>query len=220
MQISSILPGNSGNDPKAAAQKVQAMFLEVMLKSMEESVSAEDGLFGGSSSAEIYRSMFRQELADAISTQLGGSLTEELEKAAAPKPATTQPTPTDAKPRAHVEGLDRELPVDGTVTSTVGWRSDPISGERRYHRGTDIAAPQGSPVFAVASGVVTDSRAIGGYGNAVVIQADDGRKMLYGHNLRNLVRPGDRVEAGAPIAQVGSSGRATGPHVHFEILEQ
>ena len=75
------------------------------------------------------------------------------------------------------------LPVDGTVSSPIGWRRDPITGEARYHQGTDIAAPAGSPIKSVAGGTVIESGEKGGYGNAVVVETDDGRKMLYARNL-------------------------------------
>src|SRR5262249_8509999 len=110
-----------------------------------------------------------------------------------------------------------ELPVNGVVSSPQGWRKDPINGESRYHAGTDIAAPAGTPIRAVAEGRVVESGVKGGYGNAVVIQTDDGRKMLYAHNNRNFVQVGDWVSRGEPIAEVGSTGRSTGPHVHFEV---
>jgi murein DD-endopeptidase MepM/ murein hydrolase activator NlpD len=111
------------------------------------------------------------------------------------------------------------LPVSGVVTSEVGWRKDPFSGEMKYHKGTDIAAAAGTSIRAVASGVVVESGPKGEYGNAVVIKTDDGRRMLYGHNSENFVRVGDRVEEGASIAAVGATGRATGPHVHFEVMD-
>jgi murein DD-endopeptidase MepM/ murein hydrolase activator NlpD len=101
----------------------------------------------------------------------------------------------------------------------VGWRLDPIQGSPRFHRGTDIAAPEGTAVRAVEGGIVVESGLKGSFGNAVVIATDSGRRMLYAHNMANLVRPGDRVRQGDTIAQVGSTGRATGPHVHFEVME-
>lgn len=179
-------------EPKELASKVQAMFMEVMIKAMEESVQAEDGLFGGSASSEIYRGMLREELAMAMSRQVTSPLGSEIQKRI-------------------------ESPVDGSVTSSIGWRQDPFSAEIKYHQGTDIAAPEGTPIKAVESGRVIESGPRGSYGNTVVIQTDDGRKMLYAHNNRNYVRVGDRVARGDAIAEVGSTGRATGPHVHFEV---
>ena len=103
------------------------------------------------------------------------------------------------------------------ISSPEGWRRDPFSGETKYHAGTDIAAPVGTPIRAVADGRVIESGVKNGYGNTVVIQTDDGRKMLYGHNNQNFVQVGERVSRGEQIAEVGATGRATGPHVHFEV---
>jgi murein DD-endopeptidase MepM/ murein hydrolase activator NlpD len=196
-------------EPKELATKVQAMFMEVMLKAMEESVEAEEGLFGKSASAEIYRGMLREQLATAISGQVKSPLEEQLTVAAVyDRPGVR---------RAPLQSELSELPVAGVVTSRQGWRQDPINGERRYHAGTDIAAPEGTPVKAIAEGRVIESGRKGGYGNAVVIETADGRKMLYAHNNQNFVRVGDWVSRGDAIAEVGSTGRATGPHVHFEV---
>lgn len=199
VNLSSLNP-QSKVEAKQLAIKVQAMFMEVMLKAMEESVEAEEGFFGKSNGAETYRGMLREHLATAISGSIKSPLEAELKKAVeSEKPA------------------EPELPVQGVITSQQGWRQDPINGERRYHAGTDIAAPAGTPVKAVAEGRVIESGKKGGYGNTVVIEATDGRKMLYAHNNQNFVRVGDWVSRGDAIAEVGSTGRATGPHVHFEV---
>jgi murein DD-endopeptidase MepM/ murein hydrolase activator NlpD len=172
-------------DPKAVAAKVQAMFMEVMLKAMEDSVGAEDGLFGKSSSSEIYRGMFREQMATAMGGQLGGPLRQLLEKGIVKEPHEHD----------HEEAPEG-LPVAGRVTSEVGWRQDPINGTLKFHKGTDIAAAAGTPIQAVADGTVIESGAKGSYGNTVVIQTDDGRRMLYAHNQQNFVRVGDRVVRG------------------------
>src|SRR4029077_859687 len=110
-----------------------------------------------------------------------------------------------------------DSPVPGIISSPQGWRRDPINGQTQYHAGTDIAAPLGTPVRAMADGRVVESGPKGTYGNTVVIQTEDGRKMLYAHNNQNFVQVGDWVSRGEEIAEVGSTGRATGPHVHFEV---
>ena len=93
-------------------------------------------------------------------------------------------------------------------------------GERwgRPHKGIDIAASEGTGVFAAADGeVVFADASAGGYGNLVILKHGDGWMTVYGHNSRILVDEGDRVRQGAGIAEVGSTGRSTGPHLHFEI---
>ena len=211
-----------GNDPKpkAIAAKMQAMFMEVMLKTMEESVEAEGGLFGDSAGSEIYRGLFREQLANVMSNQVQSPLTKQLEEKLENRAVIESPAEekTDVAPVA-TEASAPVLPVNGRVTSAEGWRRDPFNGEMRLHRGTDIAAPLGTPVQAVEGGVVVESGPKGGYGNAVVIRSDSGRRTLYGHNNTNLVRVGDRVQPGETIAKLGATGRATGPHVHFEVIE-
>jgi len=208
VSLSGLKPGDKA-DPKAVAAKVQGMFTEVMLKAMEDSVDAEDGLFGGSASSDIYRGMMQEQLAAAFSkgmkSPLEGEINRAFQKASAPKPAQ------------EMSGNVSDLPVSGVISSEKGWRRDPIDGDRRYHAGTDIAAPLGTPIRAVADGRVIESGPKGTYGNAVVIETADGRKMLYAHNKQNFVQTGDWVSRGEEIAEVGSTGRATGPHVHFEV---
>ena len=79
------------------------------------------------------------------------------------------------------------LPVNGVISSPQGWRHDPINGELRYHAGTDIAAPSGTLIHAVADGRVVESGSKGSFGNTVVVESNDGRKMLNGHNNQNFV---------------------------------
>ncbi|MDX2214707.1 MAG: LysM peptidoglycan-binding domain-containing protein [Oculatellaceae cyanobacterium bins.114] len=103
-------------------------------------------------------------------------------------------------------------PARGTLTSGYGWRWG------RMHRGIDIGAPGGTPVYAAADGVVEFSGwNSGGYGNMVEIRHADGTVTRYAHHSRNLVRTGQRVEQGQQIAAVGSTGYSTGPHLHFEV---
>ncbi|HBG07633.1 MAG: peptidase M23 [Geobacteraceae bacterium GWC2_58_44] len=109
------------------------------------------------------------------------------------------------------------LPVNGTITSDYGWRHDPIDGGIRHHNGVDIAVPTGTGVKAIAAGRVIQSASRGGYGNLVSIDHGDGMVSLYGHNSQLMVSVGERVEAGQTVALSGSTGRSTGPHLHFEL---
>jgi murein DD-endopeptidase MepM/ murein hydrolase activator NlpD len=106
----------------------------------------------------------------------------------------------------------------GYITSPFGLRTDPFTGQRGYHAGVDFAAPEGSEVMAVASGIVTEAGDHNGYGNMVEIDHGNGYVTRYGHNEEVLVAPGDRVRKGQAIARIGSTGRSTGPHVHFEVM--
>ncbi len=105
-------------------------------------------------------------------------------------------------------------------TSGYGWRVDPINGQRKWHSGTDMAAPAGTPVPAAAGGkVIFAKETKGGYGNRVVIEHPDGSQSSYSHLQGFNVAEGQTVGAGATIGRVGSTGRSTGPHLHFEVLK-
>ncbi len=106
----------------------------------------------------------------------------------------------------------------GYITSPYGNRTDPFTGLRAYHPGIDFAAAEGSEVLAVASGIVTEAGDHTGYGNMVEINHGNGYVTRYGHNEQILVKVGDRVKKGQAISLMGSTGRSTGPHVHFEVL--
>ena len=108
-------------------------------------------------------------------------------------------------------------PVEGSVTSSFGEREDPIDGEGAFHPGIDIAAPYGTPVHAAAAGVVTGADLGRGYGRTV--ELNDGHDILtvYAHLSTLAVVPGQRIDRGQIVGYVGESGRATGPHVHYEV---
>jgi hypothetical protein len=108
--------------------------------------------------------------------------------------------------------------LSGWVSSGFGWRQDPFSGRSALHRGVDFAARPGADVISVAAGIITHAGSREGYGNMVEINHGNGYVTRYGHNSRVLVRVGDRILKGQRIAMVGSTGRSTGPHVHFEVL--
>lgn len=105
----------------------------------------------------------------------------------------------------------------GWISSGYGRRTDPFTGKKKFHRGIDFAGKAGSEVLAVAAGVVIVSERKSGYGNVVEIRHADGYVTHYAHNRENLVKVGDRVEKGETIAILGSTGRSSGPHVHFEV---
>ncbi len=118
---------------------------------------------------------------------------------------------------------DRTLPAGspvsgGWISSLFGWRADPISGKREFHGGMDFAGRPESLVKAVAAGIVTWSDRRPGYGIMVEINHGNGYITRYAHNKKNLVLVGDKVEKGQPVAVMGSTGRTTGTHVHFEVV--
>jgi murein DD-endopeptidase MepM/ murein hydrolase activator NlpD len=113
---------------------------------------------------------------------------------------------------------DPDLPVKGVITSGVGWRLDPFgTGRRVFHRGIDIAVPVGTPVHATRKGrVILAGDDHHGHGFTVIVEQENGDRTLYGHNSVVLVHKGEQVASGAVLALSGSSGRSTGPHVHYE----
>jgi murein DD-endopeptidase MepM/ murein hydrolase activator NlpD len=108
--------------------------------------------------------------------------------------------------------------AEGHISSYFGERQDPFDGTEAWHRGVDFAGALGSQVLSVAAGVITKSEPHTGYGNLIEINHGNGFMTRYAHNSRSLVRVGDMVVRGQPIALMGSTGRSTGPHVHFEVL--
>ena len=104
------------------------------------------------------------------------------------------------------------------IASGFGMRIDPVYGTPKFHRGLDFTAPQGTPIYATGDGKVkTASRMEGGYGNHVIINHGYGYETLYGHMVRIKVRPGQKVKRGEVIGWVGSTGKSTGPHCHYEV---
>ncbi len=107
---------------------------------------------------------------------------------------------------------------EGYISSYFGERMDPFNGEEAMHKGIDFATDAGTDVLAVAEGVVTWSGPREGYGNLIEINHGNGLVTRYAHNAQTLVSVGDTVQRGQAVAVVGSTGRSTGPHVHFEVL--
>ncbi|PJZ71567.1 peptidase M23 [Leptospira perolatii] len=110
------------------------------------------------------------------------------------------------------------LAEEGTVSSNFGRRRDPFTKKSTFHGGIDLAADLGTPVYASADGIVSYSNEKGGYGNLIVLKHNLGYETRYGHLSKLLVDAGTRVKKGELIGKVGSTGRATGNHLHFEVL--
>ena len=120
----------------------------------------------------------------------------------------------------RVESTPAGRPIrSGWQSSSFGSRIDPISGQRAWHTGADFAGRKGSDILAVASGVVSWSGVKAGYGTMIEVSHGDGLSTRYAHNQENLATLGDLVRRGDVIALMGSSGRSTGPHVHFEVFK-
>ena len=113
------------------------------------------------------------------------------------------------------------LALPAPISSAFGWRIHPITGDRRLHSGTDLAAPSGTPVLAAYAGEVTIADFLGGYGLAIALSHNKNtQQTLYAHLSEVFVKPGEQVKQGDVIGRVGSTGNSTGPHLHFEFRQQ
>jgi murein DD-endopeptidase MepM/ murein hydrolase activator NlpD len=209
-----------GHNPKLrkACEDFEAVFTYQLLRGMRRTVE-KSGLFHGGVGEEVYESMLDQELSKSMATANRGGLADLLYDQLLPRAGAggsrSGGLPRDTPGPPSTNHLSP--PVEGRVSSEFGWRVHPILGQKRFHRGIDIAAEEGSVIRAAMPGTVAASEYREGYGNLVVIEHTGGYSTLYAHNRENLVREGDRLDAGDPVGLVGSTGRSTGPHLHFEI---
>jgi murein DD-endopeptidase MepM/ murein hydrolase activator NlpD len=132
-------------------------------------------------------------------------------------PSLPAPPSISPKPAANLVATPSIWPVRGTITSGFGWRISPFGDGNELHPGVDIAYTMGAPVVATADGEVVASGPAGGYGNLIQIDHGNGIATLYGHNSQLAVNVGQQVKKGQVIAYAGSTGKSTGPHVHYEV---
>lgn len=205
-------------DPAEGARTLESILLKQLVQ--------DSGVFRGMNQAggKIYGEMFCEALANAVAQSGGVGIAQLVEASfenAGVEGEATQVDPDLAGQflfsHDRDSGATAATNMTPRVSSNYGRRTDPIDGSSKFHTGIDIAAQEGSPVLAAASGTVRRAGLRGGYGNAVEIDNGQGISTLYGHASRLAVKEGDRVEAGEPIAFVGQTGRATGPHLHFEV---
>ncbi|MDH7553102.1 MAG: M23 family metallopeptidase [Spirochaetota bacterium] len=128
----------------------------------------------------------------------------------------------DKKPEEDKKGTKESLiaPTKGKMTGKYGYRENPVTKKYSFHKGIDIAAPKGTKVVASAHGIVASSQYMNnGYGNCIIIEHENNIKTLYAHLEKRLVKPGEVVQQGQQIGTVGATGRATGPHLHYEVYK-
>jgi len=214
---------------KSTAQEFESLFVAYLLKSMRETIE-ESGLFEGSLGKSVYSELFDQELArlmaqrgvlgisDLLLRQLGDSVAPEG-AAAGPAAAVAAPPPEGDADAAEEDIPEFLMPVHATVSSSFGIRRDPFTREVRFHKGLDLAAPEGTDVLAALGGRVVNAGYEKGYGRTVVVQHEKGYQTRYAHLGTVAVREGDILEGRQLLGTVGSSGRSTGPHLHFEITQ-
>jgi murein DD-endopeptidase MepM/ murein hydrolase activator NlpD len=224
---------------KTAAKQLEAFFLRQLLaEARPQGGGGIDGGFAG----DTFKQMLDDALADKMSnagglgmatmfqSQLDGSArmtstTHAHGAELAPGmrgpalPFASMPDPTNLGP--EVNGAPRfALPVAGRTSSGYGQRIDPIHHTHSMHNGADFAAPTGTTVGAARGGEVVHAGPAGTYGNLVTVRHEDGFETRYAHLSEVHVKKGDRVETGAHIGAVGSTGHSTGPHLHFEIRKE
>lgn len=198
-------PGRSENP----ARSMDLLFAQSLLKELRRSLP-KDGLLGGKeleTFLEMFDAVLAEDLADSGKLGIGASLTG----ARPPAPVSHHPYLRSA-PRPGAT-----LPVRGRLSSPHGERVDPLHGHVRQHAGIDVAAPRGTPILSVAGGTVRFAGEQSGYGNLVIVDHPDGTETRYAHCDQILVREGQAIPRGEPVARVGETGRATGPHLHFEV---
>jgi murein DD-endopeptidase MepM/ murein hydrolase activator NlpD len=232
---------NSIEQMKSLAAQFEAVLLGQMMKQMRESLFSENeedgkasGFAGGPLADQVY-----QELNLAISRAggvglgqaLGGALARQAEALGGMSTGFGNASRTPSLGLPMPAGLDQDLPAadpitasgllgpSGRVSSPFGWRQDPFGAEVKFHNGTDIAMPVGQDVLAAQAGQVESVGEVAGYGLTVVVRHPGGLATRYAHLSEAAVKVGQAVTQGQVIAKSGSSGKSTGPHLHFEVLK-
>src|SRR5262245_42785780 len=225
------------------AQEFEAMLMTEMLREMRRSMidddQEEDGFGAGTmtdtTDVELGRSLSRVGglgLADiltrAFERQYAGSThgrpagVEHVADTASMTGSAIAAGTDSADPGdsllADAGTLSSQDLASATISSPFGWRRDPFTGAPRFHAGVDVPIAYGRDVHAAAAGTVVFAGPQGGYGNSVTVDHGDGRQTRYAHLSQQLVRVGDVVAGGQVLGKSGDSGRARGPHLHFEVL--
>ncbi len=186
---------------KGGGQSLEEVFAQLLLEEVRKAMP-EDGLMGSDevkAFAEVFDAHVAKEIVASGKLDFSGRV--------------------GAPPRAAAAYQAAALPASGRVSPGFGHRTDPIAGGERFHGGMDIAAARGAPIVAARDGVVRFAGERGAYGRLVVVGHADGSETRYAHCERLEVRVGQQVAAGEVVGRVGDSGRATGPHLHFEVRQ-
>ena len=165
-------------------------------------------------SALVYKNMATQ--TDSLFQKIG---TSEKEVNVIEKKAIAYREEQERKERIR-NSIPSIYPCDGYISSEFGLRLHPVYGYMKYHSGIDIASSYGAPIYASASGIVTESGYESGYGYCVKIDHGNGLSTLYGHCSSLIAQSGEYVRKGQLIARIGSTGISTGPHLHYEVLSE
>jgi murein DD-endopeptidase MepM/ murein hydrolase activator NlpD len=227
---------------RAVAREMESLFAYEMVKAMRATANGPAG--GKGFGNDVYGSLFDMQLARVLASRglglqdlllkgFGGEVSAEADAKNSTEGNTMHPPgvpvlPPDApvERRTNAPGGPAATPFPGVslpirdggrLSSGFGYRKDPFTGKIAFHHGVDIAAAEGTPVYPVRGGMVAFSGYEKGYGNVVVVDHGDGFVTKYAHNRANRVSTGDSVDSDKVIAEVGGTGRSTGPHLHFEV---
>jgi murein DD-endopeptidase MepM/ murein hydrolase activator NlpD len=195
--------------PEKVARDIEGLFFQILTKELQRSLP-KDSWLGSGPGAQMAGDLFSQAIAQQASGAMDLGLASRLRSQLGLPESSPVIMPA-------FSGAPGRMPVDGNITSGYGFRRDPIAGDRRFHHGVDIAAKQGRPIVSVSDGVVMFAGHRGGYGRMVRVRTDNGTEFIYAHCRQLSVQPGDRVRSGMNLGEVGSTGRSTGPHLHFEV---
>jgi murein DD-endopeptidase MepM/ murein hydrolase activator NlpD len=218
---------------RKVSQQFEAIFIAQLLKVMRETIE-ESGLTEGGFGKSTYTELFDQEVslsiarrgAFGISDLLYNSLVDKTSNSTEPAAGEAVPVnetspgqaPASVGSTAGQEISDLHLPVQAPLSSAFGLRKDPFSGEVRFHKGLDLAAPEGTQIVAALPGTVVSAGYENGYGNTVLVQHPGGLQTRYGHLASLSVKAGDQVNEASVLGTVGNTGHSTGPHLHFEVI--
>ena len=224
------------------------MDVQAVFSAVGRAFTGAEGLSG--TAEEVYRAVFHPEESVAVGSSVQIPVTEDesaLELlrdhrsggGAAPmeQPAESMESPVEAETLAYVlysgqtlpEGVSMEqallgfdycTPISGSISSPFGYRDHPTEGEERFHYGVDLAADTGTEIVCFADGTVTATGESSSYGKYCMVSHQNGYTTLYAHCNRILASSGAAVRKGDPIAEVGETGMATGPHLHFELQHE
>ncbi len=227
--VTNINPGATGipaqlnksgeSDTKTVAKEIETVFMHEFLRIMMEQTS-----FGKDKTVSTYLPYLTSEMAKSFSERgigIGEFLTRGLPANA--KQSNNNEVPANSSSTfLSSPRTDEKItpPVEGKISSGFGIRHDPVDGKLRAHNGIDIAVPEGTPINPAAPGRVIFSGNSGGYGNCVVIEHENGLTSIYAHNSVNYAKAGDMVTKDTVISLSGSTGKSTGPHLHFEVRKQ
>ncbi|HSK10654.1 MAG TPA: peptidoglycan DD-metalloendopeptidase family protein [Vicinamibacterales bacterium] len=227
--------GRSGDRARILelAREFETMMTRQVLRQMRESMLGEDeGGLGAATMTETMDVEVARFLTSGSGTGLAEALRQALERQTAPSAGIIAAPGAGGGAGAGVASLPAArpvplqqgaravpLPLPDRISSHFGWREDPLGRGQRFHAGVDIAAAYGRSVQSVADGRVAFAGARPGYGNTILIEHAGGASTRYAHLAAIDVRQGDTISAGDVIGTVGQTGRSTGPHLHFELLQ-